>query len=198
MFMHSGLIRIAATVAAVIAPAACAAADLRQFSNRTIKCADGKSVNACLSIEDDRRVVFQNNTSGFNGIWRVQETEQGWLISREVRESDKKSDPQPKLAYLSYVTTALKKDAENEKPRDMIFLSETPLPNSYWKLEISRKEGREFDCQIRPMCGEYDEWYVTAGEDISGKKTPAWHKKFAVILAREKPEKPVRCLVDGL
>ncbi len=39
--------------------------------------------HACRSIETgDQQVVFQNNTSGFNGIGIVRETKQGWLIYR--------------------------------------------------------------------------------------------------------------------
>ncbi len=192
-FTPAVLIRFATTIGVVIAATFCTAADLRRFVNRTIKCANG-----CLSIEDDRRVVLQNNTSGFNGIWRMQETEQGWLISREDSGPDNKRDPKPKPAYLSYAEKSVKKESADAKPGDIVFLSETPLPTSYWKLEISQREGiREFDFQMRPRCGEYDGWYLITGDELSARKTPSGHKKFAVSFVRDKPDKPIHCLVDS-
>ena len=61
---------------------------------------------------------FSETRKGFNGIWNVRETEQGWLISREIDRS--KPDLQP--GYLSYVQKATEKQGKDETPLDMVFL----------------------------------------------------------------------------
>lgn len=160
------------------------------YSHRTVKGPRG-----CLNIDEiDQRITFQVNPSAFIGIWNVRQGQHGWLICREP-DSRK---PNMKPAYLSYRQKKVEKvEGENEKPVNLIYLSETPAINSYWQVDTTKPIRRDFQCQIRPMCGEFEGWYLTEGQDLSDKKTPEWKKKLAATLVRELPAEPIQMLLDG-
>ena len=194
MITSSSVCRLGATLYVVVAAVCVDAVEAGDLDNRTIKFEPG----ACLSIEEvNNRVVFQTRTEGFNGIWTLRETPEGWLIFRDVRETDKKRKPDAKPAYLSY-RDEQPKVADGEPAPDPVFLSNELKPGSYWKLERINQEGHDFDCQIRPMKGAFDGWYLTSGIELSTKSTPSWKKKFAVVLTREKRKEPLQVRVDGL
>jgi len=159
------------------------------YDNRTIKYSRG-----CLNIEEgNRRIVFQQNTSGYKGIWFASEGKQGWLISRAINHSVRKQKP----AYLSYRPTKDEKQDADGKLPDAVFLSESPHENSYWRLDIKVRGGNDFHCYMRPMCGEYEGWYLTAGDELGPKTTPGWAKKSTAIFKQEKPAEPLSFLIDG-
>lgn len=159
------------------------------LSHRTIKTREGY-----LSIDGDgRRIVFQQNTSGFNGIWFIREGKQGWLISTETVHAELGRQSQ----YLSYRTTKDDTSADGKASVEMILLSDTPHANCYWQLEVKPPKKSDFDVHMRPRHGDFQGWYLNAGKDLSLPNTPLWKKRTAAILSDKKPSQFLGIKADG-